>query len=151
MGWTLYLTSQYSLIAQVKPFQRLRRLLDSSLKDRQLDEGCQSRWDAATQLLLPSIVAEMLEAPGDCGVELIRQQAIFEHGMFPAYWEKSNILNLQKGKGEALNCCNYRGIKFTNQVMKLVERVLLVLEALSQQLINVKACLGSSSMQMTHF
>ena len=34
------------------------------------------------------------------------------------------ILNLNRGKGEALACCNYRGLKLTAQVMKLLEWVL---------------------------
>ena len=38
--------------------------------------------------------------------------------------EESLILNLYKGKGEALNRGNYRGIKLTDQVMKLLDRVL---------------------------
>ena len=38
--------------------------------------------------------------------------------------EESLILNLYKGKGEALERGNYRGIKLTDQVMKLLDRVL---------------------------
>ena len=38
--------------------------------------------------------------------------------------EESLILNLYKGKGEALDRGNYRGIKLTDQVMKLLDRVL---------------------------
>ena len=33
------------------------------------------------------------------------------------------ILNLYKGKGEALDHGSYRGLKRTDQVMKLLERV----------------------------
>ena len=38
--------------------------------------------------------------------------------------EESLILNLYKGKGEALDRGNYLGIKLTDQVMKLLDRVL---------------------------
>src|SRR6056300_1728659 len=42
----------------------------------------------------------------------------------PTDWEESFILNLYKGKGGALERGNYRGLKLTDQVMKLAERVL---------------------------
>ena len=72
------------------------------------------------------VVAEMIKAAGDEGVELVRQltEAIFSSGEIPADWEESIILNLHKGKGDALERGNYRGLKLTDQVMKLVERVL---------------------------
>ena len=38
-------------------------------------------------------------------------------------WEESFILNLYKGKGEALDRGNYRGLKLTDQVMKLLDRI----------------------------
>ena len=72
------------------------------------------------------ITAEMLKAAGEEGVELARQlaEAVFSSGEIPADWEESYILNLYKGKGEALDRGNYRGLKLTDQVMKLLERVL---------------------------
>ena len=42
--------------------------------------------------------------------------------MFPADWEESFILNLNKGKGGALDHGNYHGLKHTDQAMKLLER-----------------------------
>ena len=44
--------------------------------------------------------------------------------MIPSDWEESFILNLYKGKGEALDCDNHQGLKLTDQVMKLLEWVL---------------------------
>ena len=44
--------------------------------------------------------------------------------MIPSDWEDSFIRNIYKGKGEALDCGNYRGLKLTDEVMKLLERVL---------------------------
>ena len=72
------------------------------------------------------VVAKMLKATGDDGVELIRQlaEAVFSSGDIPEDWEKSFILNLHKGKGDALDCGNYRGLKLTDQVMKLLEQTL---------------------------
>ena len=68
----------------------------------------------------------MLKAAGEEGVELVRElaEAVFSSGMIPVDWEKRFILGLFKGKGEALDHGNYRGFKFTDQVMKLLERVI---------------------------
>merc|ERR1712082_168724 len=72
------------------------------------------------------ITAEMLKASGDEGIELIRQLAkmVFGGEAIPCEWEESFILELYKGKGDALDRGNYRGLKLTDQVMKLLERVL---------------------------
>ena len=72
------------------------------------------------------VVSEMLKAAGEEGIELLRQLAevVFSNGVIPKDWEESYILNLYKGKGEALDRGNYRGLKLTDQAMKLLERVL---------------------------
>ena len=72
------------------------------------------------------IIAEMLKATGEKGVDLAKQlaQAVFNSGEIPDDWEVSHILNLFKGKGEALERGNYRGLKLTDQVMKLLEHVM---------------------------
>ena len=68
----------------------------------------------------------MLKAADEEGVELATQltQAVFNCGVILSNCEESFILNLYKGKGEALDRGNYRGLKLTEQVMKLLERVL---------------------------
>ena len=72
------------------------------------------------------IIAEMLKDAGVEGVGLVRKlvDAVFSSGMIPLDCEESFIQNLYKGKGEALDHGNYRGLKFTDQVMKLLEQVL---------------------------
>ena len=72
------------------------------------------------------IIAEMLKAAGEEGIELLRQlvEVVFSSGVIPEEWKESYILNLYKGKGDALERGNYRGLKLTDQVMKLLERVL---------------------------
>ena len=72
------------------------------------------------------IIAEMLEASGEEEVELAMQldEVVFGSGEIPKDWEENFILNLFKGKGEALDRGNYRGPKLTDQVMKLLEHVL---------------------------
>ena len=72
------------------------------------------------------ITAEMLKATGPDGVEMLRHlgQHIFNGDAIPSDWEESTILNLYKGKGDALDRGNYRGLKLTEQPMKCLERVL---------------------------
>ena len=36
----------------------------------------------------------------------------------------SQVVNCFKGKGDALERCNYRGLKLVDQVMKVIERVI---------------------------
>ena len=43
--------------------------------------------------------------------------------MVPSDWEQSFIVCLYKGKGDALERGNYRGLKLTEQVMKVLERI----------------------------
>ena len=42
----------------------------------------------------------------------------------PEDWERSWIVSVYKGKGDALECGSYRGIKLLDQVMKVMERVI---------------------------
>ena len=48
------------------------------------------------------IIAEMLKAAGEEGVELARQltEAVFSYSVIPSDWEESFIMNLYKDKGE---------------------------------------------------
>ena len=48
---------------------------------------------------------------------------IISEGRIPADWQESFIVNLYKGKGDALIRGNYRGLKLIEQVMKVLERV----------------------------
>ena len=82
------------------------------------------------------IIAELLKASGEEGVELARQlvEAVFSSCEIPADWEESYILNLYKSKGEALDRGNYHGLKLPDQVMKLVERVL---ECSMHKMVNI--------------
>ena len=71
------------------------------------------------------IVVEMIRAAGDMGPYMIRilAAAINHDGKVPSDWEQSFIVCLYKGKGDALIRCNYRGLKLTEQVMKILERI----------------------------
>ena len=78
---------------------------------------------------LSGIIAEMLKAAGEEGVELVRKlvEAVFSSGMIPVDWEESFIQNLYKGEGESLDLGDYRGLKLTDQVRKLLEWVLILI------------------------
>ena len=71
------------------------------------------------------IVVEMIRAAGDMGASMIRDvaTAIIRYGKVPSDWEQSFIVCLYKGKGDALERGNYRGLKLTEQVMKVLERI----------------------------
>ena len=46
------------------------------------------------------------------------------YGVIPSDWEDSFIINIYKGKGDALERGNYRGLKLLDHVMKGIERVI---------------------------
>ena len=71
------------------------------------------------------IVAEMLRPIGEAGAVEVRDliEDIISEGCIPTDWQESFIDNLYKGKGDALNTGNYRGLKLIEQVMKVLERV----------------------------
>jgi hypothetical protein len=72
------------------------------------------------------VVAEMLKAAGDEGVQWMTDlcNAIISEGKIPEDWKKSWMVKVYKGKGDALNCGSYRGIKLLDQTMKVLERVI---------------------------
>ena len=93
----------------------------------------------AGKALGPSdIVVEMLRAAGDMGTSMIRDlaAAIIHDGKVLSDWEQSFIFCLYKGKGDALERGNYRGLKLTEQVMKVLERIV---DGLIRQVVSVDA------------
>ena len=72
------------------------------------------------------VVAEMLKAAGHVGARLIADlgNSMIRNGDMPSDWEGSFIINLYKGKGDALERGNYRGLKLLDHVMKAMERVI---------------------------
>ena len=60
---------------------------------------------------------EMIRAAGDVGTSMIRDlaAAIIHDGKVPSDWEQSFIVCLYKGKGDALERGNYRGLKLTER------------------------------------
>ena len=43
--------------------------------------------------------------------------------VIPGEWELSTIVNCHKGKGDALEGENYRGLKLTDQILKVAESI----------------------------
>ena len=70
-------------------------------------------------------VVEMIRAAGDTGASMIRDlaAAIIRDGKVPSDWEQSFLVCLYKGNGDALDRGNYHGLKLTEQVMKVLERL----------------------------
>ena len=82
------------------------------------------------------IVVEMIRAAGDMGASMICDLAvaIIRDGKVPSDWEQSFIVCLYKGKGDALERGNYRVLKLTEQVMKILERIV---GGLIRQLVSI--------------
>ena len=82
------------------------------------------------------IVVEMIKAAGDTGATMIRDlaTAIICDGTVPTDWEESFIVCLYKGKGDALDRGNYRGLKLTEQAMKILERIV---DGLIRQVVSI--------------
>ena len=72
------------------------------------------------------VVAEMLKCAGEQGFDLITDlfNTIIKENKVPEDWDKSIILNLYKGKGDATARGNYRGLKLLEHAMKAFERIL---------------------------
>ena len=60
--------------------------------------------------------------------------AIISDGKVPSDWEQSFIVCLYKGKGDALERGNYHGLKLTEQVMKVLEKIV---DGLIRQLVSI--------------
>ena len=82
------------------------------------------------------IVAEMLKPVGESGAIKVHYliEYIISEGRIPTDWQESYIVNLYKGKGDALNRGNYRGLKLIDQVIKVLERVV---ESLIRQRVEI--------------
>ena len=99
------------------------------------------------------IVAEMLKASGDTGARLVADLAndMVRNGVIPPDWEDSFISNIYKGKGDALERGNYRGLKLLDHVMKGMERVIekIIRERISIDTCNLVSCLAVA--QLMHY
>ena len=78
----------------------------------------------------------MVEIFIDISFAMIRDlaTAIIRDGKVPTDWEESFIVCLYKGKGDALDRGNYRGLKLTEQAMKILERIV---DGLIRQVVSI--------------
>src|SRR5437867_3782935 len=72
------------------------------------------------------VAADMLKAAGEAGVRWVTDicNEVVRSGVVPADWRRSWMVYVYKGKGNALECSSYRGIKLLDHVLKVLERVL---------------------------
>ena len=72
------------------------------------------------------VVADMLKAAGEAVVPWVTElcNAVVKDGRVPRDWSRSWMINVYKGKGDALECSSYRGIKLLEHVMKVLEKVI---------------------------
>ena len=82
------------------------------------------------------IVVEMIRSAGDMGASMIRDLAVanIRDVKVPSDWEQSFTVCLYKGKGDALERGNYRGLKLTEQVMKILLRIV---DGIIRQLVSI--------------
>ena len=68
----------------------------------------------------------MIKAAGDQIISSLTSlfNCIVRKGVVPTDWHMSYIINLFKGKGDALLRGNYRGLKLQEQVMKIIKHIL---------------------------
>ena len=78
----------------------------------------------------------MLKSVPDMFCKIIADlmNAIIREGKVPVDWSDSIIVSLFKGKGDALDWNNYRGLKLTDNVLKLIERVV---ENIIRETVNI--------------
>src|SRR3989441_8054585 len=72
------------------------------------------------------VAADMLKAAGEAGVRWVTDicNEVVRSGVVPVDWKRSWIVNVYKGKGNALDCSSCRGIKLLDHVFKVLERAL---------------------------
>ena len=82
------------------------------------------------------IVVEMIQAAGDTGASMIRDLAavIIRDGKVPFDWKQRFIVCLYKGKEDAIDRGNYCSLKLTEEVMKVLERIVY---GLIRQLVSI--------------
>ena len=68
----------------------------------------------------------MLKAAGETDTMWMTDvcNAVVDDGKIPEDWSRSWMVNVYKGKGDALTCGSYRGIKLLEHAMKALERVI---------------------------
>ena len=71
-------------------------------------------------------VTEILKASSDICSKIIADltNSIIHDTTVPNEWKNSIIISLYKGKGEALDRGNHRGLKLTEHILKVIEQII---------------------------
>ena len=92
-----------------------------------------------------SVVTEMLKASSDICSKMIVDltNSIIRDNTMPNEWNDSIIVSLYKGKGEALYRVNYRGLKLTEHILKVIKRITgnLIRNILKLTICSLDSCL----------
>ena len=72
------------------------------------------------------VVADMLKAAGDEGTRWMTElcNTVVRDGKIPKDWIRSWLVNVYKGKGDALACGSYRGMKLVEHAIRVRVRVI---------------------------
>ena len=73
----------------------------------------------------PDVVPEMVKAAGRARVDILTDLVnhIIVEGAILDEWELSTIVNCYMRKGDSLGKGNYRGLKLTDQILKIAGRI----------------------------
>ncbi len=72
---------------------------------------------------LTEVVVEMIRAAGEQGVKWMTEicNEVVRSGKVPEDWKSSFLVPVYKGKGDPMQCENYRAIKLLEHGMKIME------------------------------
>ena len=90
------------------------------------------------------VLVEMLKATGDVGLQWLTDlcNAIVLEGKIPDDWKESWMVSVYKGKGDALECGSYRGIKLLDHHHHHHHRLTSTLNVHSHERPPLHACTG---------
>ena len=82
------------------------------------------------------VCAVVVSANGEVGIGVMMElfQLVIDRKVLPDEWQMSVLVLIFKGKGEVGSCNVYRGVKFVEYAVRIIEGVL---ERRVQELVNV--------------
>ena len=96
------------------------------LIDRGMVRGSTSKMNNWKTEVASGVVSEMLKAAGETDIGMIINLVnhIIVEELIPVEWEISTIVNYYKWKDNSLGKINYRGLKLTDQILNIAERII---------------------------
>ena len=82
------------------------------------------------------VVEDIMKAVGEAETKWVTDvcNAVVKDGRIPKDWSKKWLLNVYKGKGDALACGSNKGIKLMKHAMKRLEKVI---EVICEQIVKI--------------